>query len=493
MIKNAITIIAVSCIFVLFLLSSGNAVVGFEPGDWVTYSNYRYIRKVALTVQYAYFLTTEGLIRYDRFEEKWDRPYTFNDIGLRTEISNMWAKNDELYFESRRRLSTISEYNLSWRAPHSVYDPEELSLPEGGCPSRFPLFFTPFGYLFRVDGYILDSHLREYKVYTCIEDEYEDLWMGTWGGGAMVASLRDLKLELLPFGMANSNVQAILVDGDSIWFGGRNESNFEPSGITLYDRRNEEWHYFDAEIDVYLVSDEVNCFAATKKYVFIGTELGLVVYLKEEDRFRSYTVSRGIPDDEVTALCIKGDELWVGTESGIAKCRIGIFDFELTSEIHFPVVYELIDDGVTLWAATRDGAYFLTEQGWRHLGTPDGYLDAPIWSIAIDDSFMWFAGQLGVLKMNTNGGERELFPVSTILPKTSFNKIRATERYIWLASNSGVLRFRKLDESWQNYTEYDGLSSNRVWTIAPDGDYIWFGTRDGATRFYWNEPSRLDF
>ncbi|MBN1755457.1 hypothetical protein JW877_04500 [bacterium] len=471
----------------------GQAVVGFEPGDWVTYKDFRVQIKVGGSRQYIYFLSTEGLIRFDTYTEQWEEPLSFRDIGFNAPPSNMWIKDEVLFFDYYGSIYSISEFNLTWRSPRRVYNTLELSLPQYPCPEEFPLFFTPYGYIFKDEGAIMDYNFREYEVVACYQDEWENLWMATWGGGAIRASLRDLRLEIIPFGLANSNIEAILIDGDSIWFGGWNIPYQESSGITLYDRNSEQWTYFDADLNVYMISDEVNCFEANKEFVFIGTSMGLVVYNKGSGNFTSYNTFQGIPDDEVTALCIKDEELWVGTETGIGKCIIGDFDFERASRIHFPEVYDIIYDGVTLWAGTSDGAYFLTGEGWRHFGTPDGYLDAPIWSLTLDGDYIWFAGQLGLLKMSTKGGSRELFPVTSVLPRTTFFDIKADNRYVWVATGNGVYRYRKNDKTWLTYYYSDGLASNTIWTIAPDGDYIWFGTPEGATRFLWNEPSRLDY
>ena len=69
----------------------------------------------------------------------------------------------------------------------------------------------------------------------------------------------------------------------------------------------------------------------------------------------------------------------------------------------------------------------------------------------------------------------------------------ATERYVWLATGYGLLKLRKEDEKWFTYTRSDGLADDIAYDIALDGNYIWFGTPRGATRFWWNEPSRIDW
>ena len=51
----------------------------FEEGDWVTYTNFRYVTSVAMDKTVVYFGTTGGVIRYDRYAKKWLDPLTVTD------------------------------------------------------------------------------------------------------------------------------------------------------------------------------------------------------------------------------------------------------------------------------------------------------------------------------------------------------------------------------------------------------------------------------
>jgi len=71
-------------------------------------------------------------------------------------------------------------------------------------------------------------------------------------------------------------------------------------------------------------------------------------------------------------------------------------------------------------------------------------------------------------------------------------RIRATPSAVWAGTDQGVLKFDRERQRWVHFTTADGLPDNRVRAIHPDGDYIWFGTAAGLTRFYWNSPFRID-
>jgi hypothetical protein len=45
---------------------------------------------------------------------------------------------------------------------------------------------------------------------------------------------------------------------------------------------------------------------------------------------------------------------------------------------------------------------------------------------------------------------------------------------------------------WKLFTTEDGLLDNFCYRLLLDGDYIWIATASGITRFYWNNPDRID-
>jgi ligand-binding sensor domain-containing protein len=65
------------------------------------------------------------------------------------------------------------------------------------------------------------------------------------------------------------------------------------------------------------------------------------------------------------------------------------------------------------------------------------------------------------------------------------NDILAGERYVWAATDGGVLRLRPADGTFTIYTTLDGLAGNKVLCIAEDSqDNLWFGTEeDGLSKF----------
>lgn len=66
------------------------------------------------------------------------------------------------------------------------------------------------------------------------------------------------------------------------------------------------------------------------------------------------------------------------------------------------------------------------------------------------------------------------------------NKVRcvaADDNNVWIATDRGVSRLTRKDNTWTHYTKGEGLVSDDVLAVTTDGNLVWFGTSDGVSRF----------
>ncbi|MCG8608755.1 hypothetical protein MJD09_27690, partial [bacterium] len=105
---------------------------------------------------------------------------------------------------------------------------------------------------------------------------------------------------------------------------------------------------------------------------------------------------------------------------------------------------------------------------------------------------LWFGGSDGVDAYDVVKKEWLVLPEGGFFRNTQINRVLAAKDAVWIGTDRGILKLDRKSKIWRRFTVEDGLIDNRVNAIALDGDYIWFGTDSGLTRFYWNDPSRID-
>jgi ligand-binding sensor domain-containing protein len=74
-------------------------------------------------------------------------------------------------------------------------------------------------------------------------------------------------------------------------------------------------------------------------------------------------------------------------------------------------------------------------------------------------------------------------------PEVDVIKITCDSKNVWVATRDGVWKLNRATDIWVKYTTEDGLLDDDVQDLVLDGDHIWFGTPQGATRFFWANPS----
>ena len=96
----------------------------------------------------------------------------------------------------------------------------------------------------------------------------------------------------------------------------------------------------------------------------------------------------------------------------------------------------------------------------------------------------------GQVKTKNESAEIEITQTNNKIPvpKNGFsNALVDKDGSLWFSSNGGGI-YHYSGNSFKNYTEEDGLSSNQVYSIASDqSDNIWFGTQKGLTKYDKNQ------
>ena len=96
---------------------------------------------------------------------------------------------------------------------------------------------------------------------------------------------------------------------------------------------------------------------------------------------------------------------------------------------------------------------------------------------------------MGILGYSPVSDEREVYDNRMNFPEVDVVKIACDKGNVWVATRDGVWKLNRATDIWVKYTTEDGLLDDDVQDLFLDGDHIWFGTPQGATRFFWNNPS----
>lgn len=523
----------------------------YQQGDWVSYGVTRFVNAIAVGQQYVYFGTTGGITRYDFFANRWDTPFTTSN-GLSDNYVTAVAYDASTGFLWCANRSGISYYHPSAERWNNEFK-EEIGIPsfdnvvsigigtndiyfltEGGRWFRgnkfgggfiapltgadsgngeiawfgerayahppFALYLMNDGYFFRPEGFVSDYRLREGPVTAAVTDHWGRIWMGTWRFGALKGDIRSETLEMIPFGLYSPRVDAIAIDKNGIWFGGKNTLTGE-SGLTYWDQRRQRWTYFESQFDAALLSDEIERLVIQGDTLFCATRFGVSLFDLRRHEWSRIPVSFGLAHEMVHDVVPDGKYLWIATEGGLNLLDITtlktdsivIVDVAPQALTGVPV-WDLEVTDTEVWAATAYGLYLyrLDLQEGRFISHKEGPIGEPVYCLNRFEKELWLGGDGSVYLFNLQKRKWATGPARNRVLRSPVHAIVAGEQAVWAGTDLGVYKFNRKTNDWVLFDRSDGLLDSQVNAIVIDGEYVWFGTPQGVTAFYWNDPHRID-
>ncbi len=266
-------------------------------------------------------------------------------------------------------------------------------------------------------------------------------------------------------------VQDLVAAGSTLWVATRNGLvRFEGGRMSRLGRAQG------------LEADTIHRVVADREgNLWLGTDEGLVKLVPGP--ITTFTVADGLPHPFVRA--ITGDaagRVFVGTRAGIAVVTGSRVEVIAPSQLPGPRVYALLPlwDG-SLWAGTSGGVAIL--RGTRiqaTLTSRQGLPSDAVYALAADDdgTSVWIATWSG-LALVRRGICLPLPPEVASLRALALQ--RDSRGDLWVALRDGGLA--RLDRGWRvtMLRARDGLTDQVVWSMARQGDGLWFATNgDGA-------------
>ncbi|MBN2356235.1 hypothetical protein JXO59_08980 [candidate division KSB1 bacterium] len=527
----------------------------YRSGDWVTYSTTRFIHHLAIGPDEIYFATTGGITRFNHFSNQWEEPYTMSDglasnhislvafdvatgylwcitensISYLESASKLWYNffYDELGFYDRESVHSIgfsedrrvflvterdrwfSSLNTSGNFFPQAPDNNSTKVVWFGAMAeaeQLPTFLNvPYGYFYDPqNNLITDTHLRRFRITCWMRDNWNNLWLGTWGLGAGRADLNTTNMDLLTFGLWNPTVHTIAGDIDGLWLGGIQQQE-APAGITYWSGLDAEPIYYEPLLISGFHDDRITQIAVDGQTVWYATQNGLTRYNAEKNSWHTFNQSDHLVDNRIEDIIIDGHTVWVATRAGLSAVekkasakkdtlRFQIVDYKTLANVW---IYDLDRTENLIWAATEFGLYFYDKakkNGEFYRGTL-GPGTQRTFAVSCYGEEVWYATEQGVSALLMDESTTEDWPLYALRNYQIHSRtwrLFADSSAVWLATQEGVIRLDRQSSRWIHYTIEDGLPSNAIYSILLDGDYIWFGSRAGLTRFYWNAPYRID-
>ena len=254
------------------------------------------------------------------------------------------------------------------------------------------------------------------------------------------------------------------------------------------------WVTFDT--DDGLPGDKTTCVLATDDEVWVGTDRGLACY--RAGSWTTYTRGDGLAHDAVLALARDPDtgDLWIATMGGLTRYSAGRFDTftQLDSGLPNDVVYGVAAAGGEIWAATAAGAgrYQIASDRWVIYDETNAPMHE-IWCYSVTAAgnrvylAVWGGGLLEYQVDRDHwkhyrdpDGEMEidLFRDDGLVHDVVASVTVDEAERVWIATYFGLSSYD--GRRWRNFMDHDSpLVSNFVNFVTARAEYCWIATDNG--------------
>lgn len=395
------------------------------------------------------------------------------------------------------------------------------------------------GYEFKIYNYEEYQNSISHNGITDItEDKYGNIWVNTVSG---VNKINKKTEKISNYTEINGKIKEdstteIIVTKDNNILVGTYE------GLNIYNAKEDRFDIILEQKDgilsscIYSIDEDIN------GNIWIGTELGLNKLSKDFKVLETYTSEseiynifcddengfvwagsdssgllkidtktkevtqyindiedeNSIPANQVGAIIrdIKGN-LWVGTTNGLARYNEKNDSFDVyknkvydKNSLVYNDVRSIIEDreGV-LWVGTYSGiSIFDTESSIKYYnaGLDDGYLlsENMVHGIYEDDEgYLWIGSRtkgVNIIDRENNTSKSINMENNNVIQSNSINDITGYKDFIFVATDAGVLKINKKENTIQNYNLEDGLIGENVKDIfVCDKNYLWIGSTNG--------------
>lgn len=409
---------------------------------------------------YIWLGTNDGLNRYNGYEfkiynyEEYQNSISHNGITDITEdkYGNIWVNTVSGVNKINKKTEKISNY-----AEINGKIKEDSTTEIIVTKDNNILVGTYEGlniYNAKEDRFDIILEQKDGILSSCIYSIDEDINGNIWIGTELGLNKLSKDFKVLETYTSESEIYNIFCDDENgfVWAGS------DSSGLLKIDTKTKEVTQYinDIEDENSIPANQVGAIIRDSKgNLWVGTTNGLARYNEKNDSFdvyknKVYDKNSLVYNDVRSIIEDREGVLWVGTYSGIS-----IFDTE---------------SSIKYYNAGLDDGYLLSENMVHGI-----YED--------DEGYLWIGSRtkgVNIIDRENNTSKFISMENNNVIQSNSINDITGYKDFIFVATDAGVLKINKKENTIQNYNLEDGLIGENVKDIfVCDKNYLWIGSTNG--------------
>lgn len=248
---------------------------------------------------------------------------------------------------------------------------------------------------------------------------------------------------------------------------------------------------------IYLQIGETDNAVNEAKFVRMQSDdLKIVAQASEVLQASAWNIyTHNLPDTNIQAVAVDKTSLWVGTSKGIAQIEtegsgqwkaneaVAVLINEFLQTV--PDVRAIAANETGVWVGTRHQGilhYNKLTNKINNYTVENGFPSTWVRDIQMDDEEIWFATDVGVVRIEIASGKQYPYAGNSHVP-IDVNSIALTPDSVWVGSNGAMIAF---------FDRGSGVWDSRSFVdVDPSSKIVKFGVVDKKVMFSWyNEKKR---
>lgn len=330
------------------------------------------------------------------------------------------------------------------------------------------------------------------RVSAIYQDQEQSIWVGTSGG---LFRLREAPFVTLTSkqGLAGNYIRSVLSHSDgSLWVGSSKGLNkLQKKTITTIETVNN-----NKKLSVLSLAEN------SHQQVLVGTyNSGL--YIVNNNKLTSFiTTKQGLPSNEIRSILVDSHEnIWIGTSLGLVKIKPNGTQEHFNKQNGLPASFIMAiaeDTRGTIWVGTGNGIAAYKQGSLQTYRLHDKFDAEYAFGFHIEPNALWMATDRGLIHIDLNTNNMSSVTKENGLPVDKlFQIVIDNNNTFWLTSNRGVISVtreqinnviqgRSKTVDYELFSEGVGLlnsqangGSTPAATLHKDGS-VWVATAKGV-------------
>ncbi len=313
-------------------------------------------------------------------------------------------------------------------------------------------------------AYTIEDGLPQSQVYDIIQDDIGYLWLGTQGGGLASFDGATFKVWNVGNGLLSNYIHSFYSNKDSLFIGTN-------KGLSI--KIKERFLNF--------TTPQINQFYTSKNKLYIATKQGIYLYSKGK-KAQKITLNPGIDSNSINAILFDGTFYWIATNKGLWKVSALKTSANYIQKIEENNFTSLITYKDKIFAATfNDGVFIINTKNEEdtilmreplRINTMAIHNKNELWVATDNDGITVINADSysEIKRLNTKKGLTVPHIRKTITDQQS---------NIWIATSGGGF-YKYFQNNFKHYDKDSGLKGNRIYAVHKVKNNIWLSSSEAG-------------